>query len=248
MKSLSRNIPRHGTLFITLSTRIEEREAAYIFGLLPLSQGVKFWNPIMVAAFSGSLFLFFRAFLPPGVHNYHLALTKYYQADSTLLVNLSTAKPGAHKASLPIWTLVDNIKNETYMSSIFLESDSLQLGGSQVVAQESLERNNLMDRGINRSFSSRFLSNPPRRRPRSSYSNQNSVVDKNIDNIYDSEPRHVFDPGYDPLELEPFFSLEESGDGRQIFALKIWLNPKDLSRAEIGKVETCQASRGVKCW
>lgn len=206
----------------------------------------------MVAAFSGSLFLFFRAFLPPGLHNYHLALTKYYQADSALLVNLSTAKPGApHKAFLPIWTLVDNIKNETYMPSIFLESDSLQLGGSQVEAQESLEpviRNNLVDRGINRSFSSRFLSNPPRRRPCPSYSNQNSVVDKNIDNIYDSEPRHVFDPGYDPLELEPFFSLEESGDGGQIFALKIWLNPKDFSRAKIGKVETCQASRGVKCW
>ena len=204
----------------------------------------------MIAAFSGSLFLFLRAFLCPGGHDYHLASLNLTHLNPTLLVNLSTAKPRAlHKASLPVWALVDNNKNEgSDMPPISLKSDSMQLGGDSQVVAHSLEpvtRNNLLDWGINRSFSSRFLSNP---QSRPSYSNQNSVFDKNFDNIHDSESRHVFDPGYDPLELEPFFSLEDSDDRVQTFALKIWLDPKDFSRAKIGNVEICQASRGVKCW
>lgn len=201
-------------------------------------------------AFSGSLFLFIRAFFPSRLNSYHLAslnLTKFYQAshfDSTL-----NSKPEAlHEVSLPMWALVDhNVENQTFdIPPTFLESDSLQLGGkssqAMTLVKQSLEpmtRNNLLDRGISRSFSSRSLSNPPKSRP--SYSNQNGVV-------YDSESRHMFDPGYDPLELEPFFSMEDSDDRGQIFALKIWLDPKYFSQAKIGKVEICQASRGVKCW
>ena len=206
---------------------------------------MKFWNPILIATFSGSLFLFSRAFLPPGLHDYHLTslnLTKSYEAGhfySTL--NLSIARSGVlHKASLQIRDLVDSIKNKTSdMPPIFLELDPLE---NSQVETPPLAPVTMWDWDIKRSFSSRFLSNSPKLRP--SYLN---LIDKCIDNIYDSESRHVFDPRYDPLELEPFFSTE-SGDTGQIFPLKIWLNPKDLSRAKIGKVETCQASRGVKCW
>ena len=194
-----------------------------------LTQGVKFWNPILIAAFSGCLFLYSQAFLPPGLHDYHMNLTKGYEAgrfdlDSTL--NLSTAKP------------IDSFKHTSDMPPIFLESNPLQLGRgrSQVVTPPLTP----MTRNIKRSFSSRF---PPKLRP--SYL---SLIDKSIDNVYDLDSRHVFDPGYDPFEQGPFFSTEESGDGGQIFALKIWLDPKVFSRAKIGKVEICQASRGVKCF
>jgi len=79
---------------------------------------------------------------------------------------------------------------------------------------------------------------------------KDGVPDNNIDKIYDSEARPSFNPGYDPLELDPFFSMEESGDRGQgqIFALKIWLDPKEFSRAKTGKLGTCQASSGVRCW
>ena len=221
------------------------------FAYPSLTQGVKFWNPILIATFSGSLFLFSQAFLPPGLYDYHLTfsnLTKSYEAghfDSTL--NLSTAKPGVlQKASLQIRDLVDGIDTSD-MPSIFLESDPLQLGrgSSQVVTPHlaPVTRNDLWYCDIKRSFSSRFLSNSPKSRP--SYLN---LIGESIDNIYDSESMHVYDPGYDPLELEPFFSTEESGDRGQIFPLKIWLDPKDFSQAKIGKVEICQASHGVKCW
>ena len=225
-----------------------------ILGLLiSLTQGVKFWNPILIAAFSGCLFLFCQAFLPPGLapglHDYHqtpLNLTKSYEPghfDSTL--NLSTAKPGVHiKASLQMRDLIDSIKNKTFdMPPIFIESDPLLLGSSQVTTPPlaPMTRNNLWDWDINlkRSFSSRS-SFPPKLRP--SYLNR---IDKNINNIYDLDSRHVFDTEYDLLELEPpYFFTGES----QIFALKIWLDPKDFSRAKIGKVEICQASHGVKCF
>ena len=224
----------------------------YIFGLPSLTQGVKFWNPILIAAFSGCLFLFSQAFLPPGLHDYHptsLNLTKSYETghfDSTS--NLSTAKPGVlhSKASLQMRDLVDSIKNKTSdVPPIFLDSDPPQLGrgSSQVVTPRlaPVIRNNLWDWDIKRSFSSRFLSNPPKLRP--SYL---SLIDNSINNIYDLDSS---DPGYDPLELEPYFSTGESSDRRQIFALKIWLDPKDFPRAKIGaKVEICQASRGVKCF
>lgn len=216
---------------------------------------MKFWNPILIAAFSGCLFLFSQAFLPPasGLHNYHLTslnLTKSCEAghfDSTLY--LSTAKPGKlHKSSLRLQMRdlsVDSIKNTSdTMLPISLESDPLQLGrgSSQLVTPPlaPVTKNNLRHWDFKRSFSSRF---PPKLRP--SYLNLN---DKSIDNIYDLDSRHVFDPGYDPLELEPFFSTGESDDRGQIFALKVWLDPKVFSRAKIGKVEICQASRGVKCF
>ena len=222
-----------------------------ILGLpISLTQGVKFWNPILIAAFSGCLFLFSQAFLPPGLYDYHqtsINLTSSYETDhfdSTL--NLATAKPGVlHKTSLQMRDLAaDSIKNKTFdMPPIFLESDPLLLGwGNSQVATRPLApvtRNNLWDWDIKRSFSSRF---PPKLRP--SYL---SHIDKGIDNIYDLDSRHVFDPGYDPLELEPpYFFTGESGDRVQIFAFKIWLDPKDFSRAKIGKVEICQASSGVK--
>ena len=189
------------------------------FAYLSPTQGIKFWNPILIATFSGSLFLFSQAFLPPGLHDYHLTssnLTKGYKAghfDSTL--NSSTAKPGVlHKASLQIRDLVDDIKIET--SDMPPESDSLQLGRgrSQVVTPPlaPVTRNDLWDCDIKRSFSSRFLSNSPKLRP--SYLN---LIDQSVDNIYDSESMHVYDPEYDPLELEPFFSTGESGDRGQIF-------------------------------
>lgn len=226
----------------------------YILGLpISLAQGVTvtFWNPILIAVFSGCLFLFFQAFLPPGLHDYHLTSLKSYEAGHfDLTLNLSTAKPGVlHKASLRMRDLsVDGIKNTSDMPPIFLESDPLQLGrgSSQVVTSPlaPVTRNNLWDWDIKRSFSSRFLSNPPKKL-RPSYLN---LIDQSIDNIYDLDSRHIFDPGYDPLELGPFFSTEESGDRGQIFPLKIWLDPKVFSRAKIGKVEICQASRGVKCF
>ena len=221
---------------------------------ISLTQGVKFWNPIMIAAFSGCLFLFSQAFLPPGPHDYHLSslnLTNSYEFDSTL--NPSTAKPGVlhHKASLrpQMRTLsVDSTKNDSDMPPIFLESIPLHLGrrNSQVVtpALAPVSRNKLRDWGIKRSFSSRFQSNPSKKLHPSYF----SLIDQSIDNIYDLGSRHIFDPGYDPLELEPYLSTEESGDRGQIFALKVWLDPKVFSRARIGKVEICQASRGVKCF
>jgi hypothetical protein len=208
---------------------------------------VKFWNPILIVAFSGSLFLFIRAFFPSRLNSYHLAslnLTKCYKEnhfDSTL-----NNKPEAlHEVSLPMWALVDNIENQTFDMPLQLRGES---SGVLTLVTQSLEpmtRNNLLDRVINRSFSSRSqaLSNPPKSPP--SYSNQNGAVDRNI---YDSESRHMFDPGYDPSELEPFFFMEDSDDRGQIFALKIWLDPKYFSRPKIGKAEICQASRGVKCW
>jgi hypothetical protein len=226
----------------------------YISGLpISLTQGVKFWNPIMIATFSGCLFLFSQAFLPPGLHDYHLSslnFTKSYEFDSTL--NPSTAKPGVlHKASLRLQMRnlsVNSTKNASEMPSIFLKSNPLQLGrGSSqavVLPLAPVAKNNLWDRDINRSFSSRFHPNPPKKL-RPSYL---SPIDKSIDNFYDLSSKHVFDPGYDPLELEPYFSTEESGDRGQIFALKVWLDPKVFSRAKIDKVEICQASRGVKCF
>ena len=217
---------------------------------------MKFWNPILIAAFSGCLFLFSQAFLPPEIHDYHLSLnlTKSYKSDSAL--DLSNGEPGVlHKASLQMGASdlsVDSIKNTSDMLAIYLESDPLQLGrGSSQATTPPLApvaRNNynLWDWDIKRSFSSRFHSNSPKKL-RPSYSNH---IDYRIDNIYDLGSRHVFDPGYDPLELEPYFSTGESDD-RQVFALKIWLDPKVFSesrRAKIGKVEICQASRGVKCF
>lgn len=212
----------------------------------------------MIAAFSGCLFLFSQAFLPPGLHDYDhmssLNLTKSYEFDSTL--NPSTAKPGVlhHKASfrLQMRTLSvdhhDSSKNHSGMPPIFLESVPPQLGrgSSQAVTPPlpPVTRTNLRDWDIKRSFSSRFHSNPPKKL-RPSYL---SLIDQSIDNIYDLGSRHVFDPGYDPLELEPYLSTDESGDRVQMFALKVWLDPKVFSRAKIGKVEICQASRGVKCF
>ena len=223
------------------------------FGLpISLTQGVNFWNPILIAAFSGCLFLFSQAFLPPGLHDYHLTslnltLAKSYEFDSTLN---STAKPRVlHKASLQMGDpSFDSIKNTSDMPQIFLESDPLQLvrRSSQAATPPlaPVTRNNVWDWDTKRSFSSRFHSNPPKKL-RPSYL---SLIDNSVDNIYDLGSRHLFDPGYDPLELEPYFSTGESDDRGQIFALKIWLDPKVFSRAKIGKVEICQASRGVKCF
>ena len=135
---------------------------------------------------------------------------------------------------------VDSIKNNSDKPPVFLESDPLQLGrGSSQAVTPPLAPDNFWDWDIKRSFSSRFDSNPP---------NNLRPSDKSIDDIYDLDSKHVFDPGFDPLELEPYFSTGESGDKGQIFALKIWLDPKFFSLAKIGKVEICQASRGVKCF
>lgn len=165
----------------------------------------------MIIAFSASLFLFSRAFL---THNHNLAslnLTKSHEPahlDSTL--NLSTAKPGVvHKVSLPMWDLVDSIKNETSdLPYILLESDSLRPAVTPSLAP--VTSNNLRDLDFNRPFYSRFLSNTRAQlRPIiGSHSNKNGLREKNIDNIYHSETRH-FLPGYDPLELEPFFSMDD---------------------------------------
>lgn len=250
----SKHSPPWYVAFYSLSLNIKKEQR--LIGLsISLTQGVKFWNPILIAVFSGCLFLFFQAFLPPGLHDYHLSslnLTESYKLDSAL--DLSIAKPGVlHKAELHMGDLsVDSIKNASDMPPIFLESDPLQLGkgNSQAVSPPlaPVTRNNLnmWDWDIKRSFSSRFHSNPPKKL-RPSYLN---LIDNRINNIYDLGSRHVFDPGYDPLELEPYFSTGtgESDDEEQIFALKIWLDPKVFSRAKIGKVEICQASRGVKCF
>jgi hypothetical protein len=218
----------------------------YILGLpTSLTQDVKFWNPILIAAFSGCLFLFSQAFLPPGLHDYHLTslnLTKDYEFDST------TAKPGVlHKASLqrPEMRLgnlsVDSIENSSDMLPIFLESDPLQLGkGSSQAVTPTLAPVTRNNWDIKRSFSSRFHSNPPKKL-RPSYLNLNN---DNGNNIYDLDSKQVFDPGYDPLELEAYLSTDDRG---QTFALKIWLDPNVFSRARFGKVEICQASHGVKC-
>jgi len=55
------------------------------------------------------------------------------------------------------------------------------------------------------------------------------------------------DPDYDPLEMEPFFSLEEFDDEGLNFALRIWLDKKDFYAAKLTQVTLCQASSGVKC-
>ena len=202
----------------------------------------------MIAAFSGSLFLFSRAFISPGPHN-HLASTNLTKADLfDPTLNLSIAIPGVlHHIALPVWDHVGSIKNQnnktSEMPQIFLELDSLGKESFQVTTP-SLTR---LSRNVNRTFSSRFLSNP-RVQLRANPLIHNGVVDKNTENIYESEIKQSFDPGYDPMQLEPFSSAEESGDKGQIFALRIWLGPKDFSQAKRGKIETCRASGGVKCW
>lgn len=139
----------------------------------------------MIIAFSASLFLFSRAFLSPHTHA-SLNLMKSHcepgHLDSTL--NLSTAKPGVfHKVSLPMWDLVDSIKNETFhLPYKLLESDSLRQGERSPAVTPSLApppvtRNNLV-LDINRSFSSRFkfLSNTRAQlHPISSHSNENKI-------------------------------------------------------------------------
>jgi hypothetical protein len=55
------------------------------------------------------------------------------------------------------------------------------------------------------------------------------------------------DPDYDPLEMEPFFSLEEFDDEGLNFALRIWLDKNDFYAAKLTQVTLCQASSGVKC-
>ncbi|CAA7261415.1 unnamed protein product [Cyclocybe aegerita] len=51
--------------------------------------------------------------------------------------------------------------------------------------------------------------------------------------------------GYEDLQQEPFFAMEEFDDMGQTFALKIWLDNGD--RSKMGRVEFCQASSGVRC-
>lgn len=199
----------------------------------------------MIAAFSGSLFLFSRAFISSGPHN-HLASTNLTKADLfDPTLNLSIATPGVlHHIALPVWDHVGSIKNQNNetsdMPQIFLESGSLGKESAQVTTP-SLTR---LSRNVNRTFSSRFLSSP-RVQLRANRLIHNGVVDKNTEDIYESEVKQLFDPGYDPMQLQPFSSAEESD---QIFALRIWLGPKDFSQAKRGKIETCQASGGVKCW
>ena len=242
---------RHFFVYSVSSNCGEERNGNSSFWLTVFLQGVKFWNPIVIAAFSGSLFLFSRAFLSSGPHDDHLALnlTQNRESghfDSTL--NLSTAKPGVlYNVSLPI---IDNIKNGTsYMPQMFLGSDTLGEESSQVTTPSlaPVTRSDVSGWDINQSFSSRLLSNS-RAQLRTNHPNQNGIVDKDINSIYDSKARHPFDSRYDLLEPEPFFSMEESGDGGQIFALKVWLDPKEFPGAKIGKVEICQASGGIQCW
>ncbi len=55
------------------------------------------------------------------------------------------------------------------------------------------------------------------------------------------------DPDYDPLEMEPFFSLEEFDDEGLNFALRIWLDKNDFYGAKLTQVTLCQASSGIKC-
>lgn len=49
------------------------------------------------------------------------------------------------------------------------------------------------------------------------------------------------------LDDEPFLSMEEYDGEREIFALKIWIDKKELQRARLGKTRYCQASSGIKC-
>lgn len=55
------------------------------------------------------------------------------------------------------------------------------------------------------------------------------------------------DRDYDPLEMEPFFSLEEFDDEGLNFALKVWLDKNDFYGAKLSQVALCQASSGVRC-
>ncbi|KAJ3502395.1 hypothetical protein NLJ89_g8906 [Agrocybe chaxingu] len=50
--------------------------------------------------------------------------------------------------------------------------------------------------------------------------------------------------GYEDIQQEPFFAMEEFDDMGQTFALKIWLDSGD--RSKMGRVEFCQASSGVR--
>lgn len=198
----------------------------------------------MITMFSGSLFLFSRAFISHGTspRNFHpasLNSTKSHESsyfDSTS--SLPTTKPVV--ALNPMWDLLNSIKIETFdMHQRFPEP---QLGNLSQVLSPSLApvtEKNLLVWNVNPSFYPRFFPNT-RAKLRPNHSNKDGAVD----NIYDSEDRHFFD--HDSLELDPFSAMEESDDRQFLFTFKIWLYTKYV--AKISKADTWQASSGVKCW
>ncbi|KAF8158270.1 hypothetical protein B0H34DRAFT_807817 [Crassisporium funariophilum] len=207
---------------------------------------VNLWNRLLICAFVGALLLFSRAFVFSGSSD---CLSPPMNRSGSCL-ELTTGSLLLENARTKIHN-EDSFPNWNAASSQNITAD-LDLPYAQ--ARENIpEQSTLVEE------KPQHISTDPKRfRPlRFSYSPQRisgpharTSDGGDVESaMYNPDRRQNFySPEYDPLELEPFFALGGLGDQGQSFALKIWLDRRDLLSTGAGRIEICQGSSGVKCW